>query len=416
MQGRCFAVKKRKKKIALAVAAVLVVLAGAAAVYFACMPDLTVYYNASDGAAWQVQTKTGVRQKIELPGYENVSLVTPFDGGWYACAEKGGQSYFVLVQGGQVCGELSVQTLGSGGHVDEMYAADGGLYASCFTGENVKMLFADFENAQVSELPAEQTNYPTYLCAAGRTVLLGGIGRDNVPRLYRYQGGQLQALVAGGEPVLLNETQFLYTDDESGDLMLYGSSTVVLFYENFSSPYRYTVLGHVENPDGLQVALGRGNPTVTFAAVPEEEKKRLASDGAVIQRENPSMPTRVLKSGTRIRMHFGDTVIPGILNDGETARALIARLPVTVRMSRYSHDFCGVLAEPLPCRESEVHYGWLNGDIDFARDGSYFTILFADEENSEQYGHQINIGVITCELSRLAGLRGSYEVRIELAE
>lgn len=221
MQGRCFAVKKRKKKIALAVAAVLVVLAGAAAVYFACMPDLTVYYNASDGAAWQVQTKTGVRQKIELPGYENVSLVTPFDGGWYACAEKGGQSYFVLVQGGQVCGELSVQTLGSGGHVDEMYAADGGLYASCFTGENVKMLFADFENAQVSELPAEQTNYPTYLCAAGRTVLLGGIGRDNVPRLYRYQGGQLQALVAGGEPVLLNETQFLYTDDESGDLMLY---------------------------------------------------------------------------------------------------------------------------------------------------------------------------------------------------
>ena len=201
-----------------------------------------------------------------------------------------------------------------------------------------------------------------------------------------------------------------------GDLMLYGSSTVVLFYENFSSPYRYTVLGRVENPDGLQVALGRGNPTVTFAAVPEEEKKRLASDGAVIQRENPSMPTRVLKSGTRIRMHFGDTVIPGILNDGETARALIARLPVTVRMSRYSHDFCGVLAEPLPCRESEVHYGWLNGDIDFARDGSYFTILFADEETSEQYGHQINIGVVTCELSRLAGLRGSYEVRIELAE
>ncbi|UKI29768.1 MAG: hypothetical protein L6W00_17165 [Lentisphaeria bacterium] len=58
-----------------------------------------------------------------------------------------------------------------------------------------------------------------------------------------------------------------------GDLMLYGSSTVVLFYENFSSPYRYTVLGHVENPDGLQVALGRGNPTVTFAAVPEEREK-----------------------------------------------------------------------------------------------------------------------------------------------
>lgn len=201
-----------------------------------------------------------------------------------------------------------------------------------------------------------------------------------------------------------------------GDLMLYGSSTVVLFYENFSSPYRYTMLGKVENPDGLKAVLGRGNPTVTFAAVPKKAAKRLASDGAVMQRENPAMPTRVLKSGTKIRMHFGDTVIPGILNDSETAKALIARLLVTVRMSRYSHDFCGVLAEPLPYCESEVHYGWLNGDIDFARDGNYFTILFEDEANSAQYGHQINIGVVTCELSRIAGLRGSYEVRIELAE
>ena len=49
-----------------------------------------------------------------------------------------------------------------------------------------------------------------------------------------------------------------------------------------------------------------------------------------MQRENPAMPTRVLKSGTKIRMHFGDTVIPGILNDSETAKALITRLPVTV--------------------------------------------------------------------------------------
>ncbi len=136
-----------------------------------------------------------------------------------------------------------------------------------------------------------------------------------------------------------------------GDLMLYGSSTVVLFYENFSSPYRYTVLGNVENPDGLKAALGRGNPTVTFAAAPKRAAKRLASDGAVMQRENPAMPTRVLKTGTKIRMHFGNTVI-----DSETSKALIARLPVTVRMSRYSHDFCGVPAEPLPCCESEVHY------------------------------------------------------------
>ena len=98
-----------------------------------------------------------------------------------------------------------------------------------------------------------------------------------------------------------------------------------------------------------------------------------------MQRENRNLPTRVLRKGTRINLYFGDTVIPGILNDSETARALIARLPLKQRMTRYRHDFCGVMEQPLPYREEEVHYGWLNGDIDFARDGNYFTILFDDE-------------------------------------
>ncbi len=71
--------------------------------------------------------------------------------------------------------------------------------------------------------------------------------------------------------------------------------------------------------------------------------------------------------------------------------------------------------DTLPYSERSVHFGWLNGDIDFARDANYFTVLFEDEKNSEQYGHQVNIGVIDCELSRISGLRGSYDVIIELA-
>ena len=151
------------------------------------------------------------------------------------------------------------------------------------------------------------------------------------------------------------------------------------------------------------------------AAVSAETAKKVARDGAKMQTEDRAMPTRVIENGTKIVMHFGDTVIPGVLNDSETARALIAKLPYTVRMNSYSHDFCGV-TEELPYKESEVHYGWLNGDIDYAINAPYFTILHSDEENSEQYGYQVNIGVITCELARIRALSGSYDVRIELAK
>ena len=147
-----------------------------------------------------------------------------------------------------------------------------------------------------------------------------------------------------------------------------------------------------------------------------ETGRRVTKDGAQTQTDDPTMPTRLPpENGTKILLHFGDTVIPGVLNDSETARALIAKLPYTQHMSRYSHDFCGV-TEDLPYNEKEEHYGWLNGDIDYATDAPYFTILFEDQDESEIYGSQVNIGVITCPLADIAALNGSYDVLIELDE
>jgi hypothetical protein len=50
----------------------------------------------------------------------------------------------------------------------------------------------------------------------------------------------------------------------SGDLMLYGSNTVVLFYEGLNTSYSYTRMGKIDDPTGLRNSLGTGNVTVTF--------------------------------------------------------------------------------------------------------------------------------------------------------
>lgn len=47
---------------------------------------------------------------------------------------------------------------------------------------------------------------------------------------------------------------------KAGDVMLYGSNCLVIFYKSFNTSYSYTKIGHIDNlPD-----LGDGNIKVTF--------------------------------------------------------------------------------------------------------------------------------------------------------
>jgi hypothetical protein len=51
----------------------------------------------------------------------------------------------------------------------------------------------------------------------------------------------------------------------NGDLMLYGTDTLVLFYVTFRSSYSYTRLGRVDEPENLAQALGGSGVRVGFS-------------------------------------------------------------------------------------------------------------------------------------------------------
>lgn len=51
----------------------------------------------------------------------------------------------------------------------------------------------------------------------------------------------------------------------NGDIMLWGSRTLVVFYKTFDTPYSYTRIGHIENSDDLPRELGHSNAIIRFS-------------------------------------------------------------------------------------------------------------------------------------------------------
>jgi quercetin dioxygenase-like cupin family protein len=97
----------------------------------------------------------------------------------------------------------------------------------------------------------------------------------------------------------------------AGDVMLYGTKTVVVFYETFRSNYSYTRLGRVDDPSHLRAALGRGKARVSFSARVAATAPPSGVEAMQIDRKGtlPSVrgPAEYFTGDVRIDMQFQRT-------------------------------------------------------------------------------------------------------------
>jgi len=66
---------------------------------------------------------------------------------------------------------------------------------------------------------------------------------------------------------LLNDTPQSPGKINAGDIMLWSTNCIVIFYKTFSTSYKYVKIGQIENITGLENALGKGNIEINISVI-----------------------------------------------------------------------------------------------------------------------------------------------------
>ena len=119
------------------------------------------------------------------------------------------------------------------------------------------------------------------------------------------------------------------------------------------------------------------------------------------------------EDSTKITLTIGNKVIPAILYNNTTSKALIERLPVTVSLNRGPVDYCGGIS-PINYEKEDLQAGYRTGDLAYWIPGKDFVIFTETEETSSGVPELVIIGQISSDIAQIKALGSTIKVTIAL--
>lgn len=125
--------------------------------------------------------------------------------------------------------------------------------------------------------------------------------------------------------------------------------------------------------------------------------------------------------GTRIWFTAGEARLEGVLDDSDTARAVVQRLPLRFAMSRWGEEYYGNIGEPLGMEETEDARDEMQvGELAYWPVGNALCIFFGPTPASTglepRAASNVNpVGRLEGDLDALREMGSSIEVTVEKA-